>query len=82
MVACGRKRMLDERMPMSEEMTAEAIERLMPLDEVKDKLGVGFTTTKLLVHRGELRSVKIRGRRLVHPEDLETYIRARRTTAE
>ncbi len=52
--------------------------RLLSVGEVASELGVGMTTTKLMVHTGEIRSMKVRGRRLIHPEDLADYVERQR----
>ncbi|MDP9479715.1 MAG: helix-turn-helix domain-containing protein [Actinomycetota bacterium] len=52
------------------------IEGLLSLEEVAKILGVSHRTTKSLVYRGELTSVRLRRRRLVRQTDLRNFIAA------
>jgi excisionase family DNA binding protein len=60
------------------EARTEQPERLLSVDEVIEILGVGRTSVNGYLWSGELPSYKIGRRRMVRPEDLETFIREHR----
>jgi excisionase family DNA binding protein len=56
------------------DIAAPADARLHDLDEVQQRLKVGRSTVFALITSGELRSVKIRNRRLVSESSLVEFI--------
>lgn len=50
------------------------LDRLRPVDFAASQIGVGRSTTYQLIRTGELRSVKVRGRRLVPESAIAEYI--------
>jgi len=60
------------------EACTEQLERVLSVYEVIEILGVGRTSANGYLWRAELPSYKIGHRRMVHPEDLQTFIREHR----
>lgn len=52
----------------------------LSVGETAHALGLGVTKTKVFIARGELRSIKVGARRLIHARDLEAF--AERLRAE
>jgi excisionase family DNA binding protein len=51
---------------------------LLNADEAAKALGIGTSTLYVLLGRGELPSIRIEGRRLFAPADIERFIAAHR----
>ena len=53
-------------------------ESLIPLDAAAERLSISRRMVEKLVASGELLSLKIGDRRLIHPRDLQAFVDARR----
>ena len=51
------------------------------LDEAAEYLGIGMTMLFELKKRGEIRTFRLGRRTLVHADDLDAFVRAKRTAA-
>lgn len=64
---------------MERSTTSAASPALMTVDEVADHLSLGRSRVYEFLRSGELHSVKLGAARRVRPEDVESFISARRT---
>ncbi|MEJ5330233.1 MAG: helix-turn-helix domain-containing protein [Desulfobaccales bacterium] len=55
---------------------------LLDVRKVAELLGVSHYTVRMEIYRKNIACVRVARRILVHPDDLEAYLQARRTKAD